>query len=190
MNKLQDTLHERRLLRAIIVKKDAQAYGEMYDKYADKMYRFILFKVSDTESAQDITSEVFMSVWNYLTVGKQKSEESISGLFYRTARNKIIDLYRERARTQQQSLDILDRDVGPAHTRQMDKVETDDEVRRLLEDMRRLKAEYQEVLMLRYIEELSIDEIAVILEKKKTHVRVLIHRSVKKLQQIHNQKYG
>ena len=182
MSTLTDKLYEKRLLHRVVNRKDADAYAEIYDAYVERIYRFVVFKISDQEQAQDVTSDVFLKVWDYLTRPESKDVQSLSGLLYRTARNIVIDVYRQRAKLQQQSL--LDIDEAAVATDTTTVIETKDEVSRLLNQIQSLKREYQEIILLRFIEELTISEIAVILGKKQTNVRVLIHRALKKLKQL------
>ncbi len=174
-------MKEKILLFKIRTKKDSAAFGELYDLHIEKIYRFVYFKVNNKEESEDITSEVFLKTWNYLIENTDKEVESFTGLVYRVARNLIIDFYRERARKPECSIEsvvLVDKDDN------FKKVETNQEVERLMVVIKKMKQEYQEVLLLKYVEELSTAEIAKILEKTQTGVRVTLHRATKKLQEL------
>lgn len=182
MKKFNDIIEEKKLLYRVSVLKDADAYATIYDTYVEKIYRFIFFKVSSVQEAEDLTSEVFLKVWQYLISEKGKEVAHLSGLIYRTARNSVIDSYRERARKPTSPLDDAEQAADESIT---DTIHEKEEYRLLLNSIKQLKQEYQEILLLRYIEEMSITEMADILDKKKSAVRVLLHRATKKLQDIH-----
>jgi RNA polymerase sigma-70 factor (ECF subfamily) len=116
---------------------------------------------------------------------QKKEVKSFSGLLYRIARNSIIDLYRSRS-TQPESLSHLlekEEDVGDQGL-WVKKNELSLEHATTLEALKKLKQEYREVLTLRYVDELTVQEIAEIVGKNNLAVRVTIHRALKKLKQI------
>jgi RNA polymerase sigma-70 factor (ECF subfamily) len=107
---------------------------------------------------------------------------------YRIARNLVIDHYRRRK--MHISLDdaIESEDEaggamggGTDDGEQIRLIDMGVEADKVLEAMKQMKADYREVLMLKYIEELSISEIAEIVGKSQVHVRVLLHRATKTL---------
>lgn len=177
---MKDKFLEKKLLYKVVVQKDADAYARLYDMYVEKIYRFIYYKVSNQAEAEDLTSEVFLKAWNYLIDRKDESVASFSGLIYRITRNAVIDLYRKKARKSEAPLS-----EGEAVTTEMaETIHVQHEAQRILQLVKTLKAEYQEVILLRYVDELEIREIAEILDKRPTAVRVMIHRSLKKLEQL------
>ncbi len=178
MTKLSDTLLLVRLRR-----HDQQAFTELYDSYVAKIYRFIYFKVSSVEAAQDLTSEVFLKVWQYFTEGKQVKH--LQAFIYQVARNLVIDHYRQKANQQTISTDdegvaeLPDTTVGVDITLQLSS-----DVEKLEEALRQLKDEYREVIVLRYLDGLSTGEVASILDKSKGNVRVLTHRAIEALREV------
>lgn len=178
-------IKERKLLFDVRTKKDKQAFGRLYDLYVEKIYRFVYFKVSNKEEAEDITSEVFLKTWNYLMENTEKEVVSFSGLIYRITRNGIIDFYRKKAKINEVSLEEgVEKLSGVSLQEDM---ETKSDVDRLMILIKKLKQDYQEVLILKHIEELSIAEIAEIVGKSSVSVRVTLHRAVNKLKEISGQ---
>jgi RNA polymerase sigma-70 factor (ECF subfamily) len=161
---------------------DSSAFGLLYDKYHTQIYRFIYLKVSHREEAEDITHHVFLSAWQSMGGYKDKGFP-FSSLLYQIARNKVIDHYR----TKKTSIDIEDLNEtqipyqeasleGTLHTQfQLETV-------RIV--MQQLKQEYQDIIIMRYIEELTPSEVARILKKPEATVRVLQHRAIKKLKEL------
>ncbi len=174
------SLREKRLLYRVEAKQDADAFAELYDAFVDRIYRFVALKVAHKEEAEDVTSEVFMKAWQYLTSGRHDRVESVSGLFYTIARTTIVDLYRKRATRREDAIEeaasIPDRKDTNAT------MDTTIDYTHLLKKIKQLKQEYQEVILLKYIEEYSTAEIAKILGKKRTAVRVTLHRAMKVLE--------
>jgi len=168
---------------------DPEAFGFFYDKYVKQIYRFILLKVSNTQIAEDLTQDVFLKTWQHLV--DQKSLSYFRAFIYRIARNIVIDYYRQSNRqtlpideiTENLSANIQDDLMG--QNKDLDISLDVAEVRKFL---KKLKLEYQEILILKYIEDLSFEEIAEVLQKDKNNVRVLLHRALNKLKQIISQE--
>jgi len=165
--------------------RDKDAYAEFYDLYVEKIYRFIYFKVSSVSDAQDLTSEVFLKMWQRLKDGKEV--KNLNSFIYIIARNSVIDFYRQRSQRDDKERSIDDSE-RPIHL--ID--EKNDLIRKkiMASDMEvvtkglaNLKDEYREVVMLRFMDELSIAEIANILNKSKGAVRVIIHRALSALKE-------
>ena len=180
-NKTYSMVSEKKLLYRVQVHKDAEAFAVLYDTYIEKIYRFVYLKLSNHGDAEDITHDVFIKVWQYLTQNPKKRVASISGLFYTTARNTIVDIYRKRAK---EKVVPLEEGYGVAAECTITKVEKRIEVEAILVHVKKLKEEYQDIILLRYVEGYSLKEAATILDKKYTHARVLLHRAMKKLQDI------
>ncbi len=178
---MKQKIKEKILLFKVRTKRDPEAFGELYDMYVERIYRFVYFKISNKEEAEDITSDIFLKVWNYLIDNQDKEIQSFAGFVYRITRNAVIDFYRERAKKTECSIENL---VIVSDDKTLQNIETSQEVVQLLETLKKLKQEYQEVILLRHVEELSISEISEILSKKKTNVRVILHRATKKLKEL------
>jgi len=173
-------LSEKILLYKVLTKHDPEAYAGLYDAYVERIYRFIYFKVASHEEAEDLTSEVFLKTWHYLQ--ENKEIKSFSGLLYKVARNAIVDLYRAKS-AKPESLMTEEMDVSDSGKWE-DKTLTKLEVDALVVHIKKLKQEYQEVIMFRYIDELEIEEIAEITGKRKVAVRVTLHRALKRLKEL------
>ncbi len=171
---------EKILLYKVLTKHDPEAYAQLYDAYVEQIYRFIYFKVASHEEAEDLTSEVFLKAWNYLQ--ENREVKSFSGLLYKMSRNTIIDLYRQKSAKPEVQLseEIEVGDKGEWYADVADKLE----VQKIVQSLKKLKQEYQEVVTLRYIDELEVEEIAEITGKGKVAIRVTLHRALKKLKEL------
>jgi len=179
---MSSSIKEKLLLYRLQTKHDPDAFTELYDFYIKRIYRFVYFKVSSKEEAEDITSEVFLKAWNYIINNSDKEIKSFSGLLYRLARNAIIDMYRRRS-TQPQTVVSDEIEIGDSG-KWYSELNTNLEAKQILQALKKLKQEYQEVLTLRFVDELDIDEIAEIVGKGEIAVRVTLHRALKKLKEM------
>lgn len=171
--------------------KDKEAFIKAYDNYIDDIYRFIYFKVGKKEDAEDITSLVFLKSWDYIQNNKLEDYKTLKAFFYKVARNAVIDHYRKNSGQENISLDREDGSIDVVDDKS-DLEKTFDlkmDYDQLMSAMNELKGEYREVLMLKYINELSIKEIADILEKDNGNVRVLIFRAIGALKKIVSNTY-
>ena len=167
-----------------IKKGDKEAFGELYDFYAPKIYRFVRLKVDSQETAQDLTSEAFLKIWQHIQ-DQRKIRERFQSLLYKIARNLVIDFYRARS-----VREILIED----NFEEFSKIEADNDSSKLVIRKEELKEarmalaqihpSYQDVIVWHFIDELSITEISEILDKNEGTVRVLIHRAVKSLRRV------
>lgn len=180
---MQRPFQEKILVYRVQAKQDTEAFAVLYDKYVEKIYRFVYFKVSNKEEAEDITSEVFLHIWQYLIRETEKGVVNFRGLLYRITRNQIVDYYRRRAKRQEEGLEMVEE--IPGENKGIEEINFQQEAAVLFEEIKKLKQEYQEAIFLRYIEDYSIGEIASILGKGKTAVRVTIHRAKKALKLLH-----
>lgn len=159
--------------------QDTKAYSELYDFYAARVRRYIFYKVPRPEDADELTADVFLRGWEYATANKV---EQAGSFFYRIARNVIADFYRKH----QEVAELNEaKDVPHAHGQTVaEAAMQEEETSQVLQAMKRLKEEYREVLMMRYLDEMSIKEIALALDKTTINVRVLLHRAKKALQEL------
>jgi len=159
--------------------KDTDAYGQLYDIHADRIRRFLIFKVPRKEDAEEITSEVFLRGWEYMT---SSAVENVGALLFRIARNIVADFYRRNMPVDSVEDSILEQ--IPTGTVLADEVEQKLESDSLIDKLKLLKDDYREILVMRYLNEMSISEIAETLEQTPNNVRVNLHRAKKALQEI------
>ncbi len=157
--------------------QDATAYGELYDAFHDRIRRYITFKIPHFEDVEELTSEVFLRGWEYATSSKV---ENFNALVYRIARNLIADYYRSKKIT-----GPLEEAEGIAHGHSLEEtVMIKEELRHILQKLNKLKDEYRDVIIMRYLDEMSVSEIAEALEKTPNTIRVTLHRAKKALKEI------
>ena len=155
-------------------------FSKIYDKYIEKIYRFIFLKVSSEEIAQDLSSETFLKGWESF---KTQKIDNPQAFLYRIARNLVIDHYRQKGRTRfvsTENIPIID----PKKLEEKIALTSDlEQVRAVLAN---LKEDYQNVIIWRYLDDLPMPEVAKMLDKSEENTRVLLHRALKALKNEYN----
>ncbi len=166
-------------------KKDSEAFIQLYDEYAGDLYRFIYFKVGKAEEAQDLTSMVFLKAWNHLQTNSLSDSKTLRALIYKIARNAIIDHYRE-GRDKISSLDDEDRPIEIIDEDQdlTAQIDTNLQLEKLSGWLLELKEEYREVIVLKFVNDLELEEIAAVTGKSRGNIRVILHRALEALKSI------
>lgn len=165
------------------IKGEASAFGLLYDRYQPKIYRFIYLKVSHREEAEDLTHQVFLNAWEKIEYFQFKENSSyFSGWLYQIARNKIIDYYR----TRKNNADISKIQAIDEKNRPENEFEKKLNFKKIKKAIFLLNPNEQDVIIMRFIEELSPKEISKALDKSEVSIRIIQHRAVKKLKNILN----
>jgi RNA polymerase sigma-70 factor (ECF subfamily) len=158
--------------------KQKDAFLRAYDEHSDGLFRYALFKTSNRELALDIVQDTFTNVWEYIAKGGKI--DNIKAFLYRTLGNKIIDSYRKK---QSESLDNLmseGYDIGFDDRKKMEDLLMGESVWAKVTEMEPV---HIEILTLRYMNDLSIKEIANIIDQSENSVSVKIHRALEKLKE-------
>ena len=154
-----------------------KTFSKIYDQYINKIYRFIFLKVSSQEIAQDLTSETFLRGWESFKNGNKI--ENPQAFLYKIARNLVIDHYREKGKAKIVSAEYVEITDPRTNLEEKALSESDlDNVRVALADLRE---NYQNVIIWHYLDDLSISEIAKMLDKSEEATRVQLHRALKAL---------
>ena len=158
-------------------------FGKIYDQYIGKIFRFVFLKVNSQETAEDLTSKVFLKGWEAFKGAESKEGKKIDNpqaFLYQIARNLIIDYYREKGRAQIVSTEFAPQIADP-RTNLEETAKTNSDLAIVTQAMQSLKGDYQEIIIWHYLDDLSISEIAGILNKQEGAVRVMLHRALKDL---------
>ncbi|HZV52469.1 MAG TPA: sigma-70 family RNA polymerase sigma factor [Candidatus Dormibacteraeota bacterium] len=161
-------------------KRDPSAFGELYDLYFLQIYRFVYSRMRDQAAAEDVTSEVFMkalkSIGRYQDTGKP-----FSAWLYQIAVNSVADRYR-LARPVEDIDEQRDLAVGgPA----LEEVAAQrDELRRIWSVVETLPRQQRIAMVLKFQEDMKIEDIAAVMGKSPGAVKLLIHRGVTRVRQL------
>ncbi len=155
---------------------DIEAFGEIYDAYIERIYRFVYYKTHHKETAEDVTSEVFRKALQAIA-SFDPAKGSLSGWLYRIARNAVIDHYRS-ARPTDDIDDMWDlmsdsdteRDVGAKMAAEQ-----------LQKHLVVLTSEQRDIVLMRVWEGMSYKEIAEAVGKTEAACKMAFMRSVGKL---------
>jgi len=155
---------------------DREAFGELYERYAPRVFRYLYAHLDNRLDAEDLTEEIFLRVWKTLGSYQQQGVPFLAFLF-RVARNALIDHYRRSAKSEQEAsiedLHLRDHEPGP-----VDAVANTLEHQQLRQVMQQLREDYRTVLALRFLSELSPEETARAMGRSAGAVRVLQHRAL------------
>jgi len=157
-----------------------KAFLDAYKQYADSIYRHCYFRVYNQDLAEDLTQETFIKTWKYIADGKEI--KNIKAFLYKVALNLIID--NSRKKTTLVFDDIKEKEVSVRLYSMENKIMDNFEAKEIIGVLEQLGEKYRQVIMLRYISELSPVEIADILEESPNAVSVRLNYAIKKLREL------
>jgi RNA polymerase sigma-70 factor, ECF subfamily len=160
------------------MRRDRQAFGKLYDRYVDPIYRYVYHKTGQrADEAEDLTAQVFLKAWE--AMGKYKWEGyPFSSFLYRIAHNMVIDYYRTFHETFELNVAVT-RSGGTDPHEAAEKTLVSEEVREALTHLRPLQ---RRVIVLRFLEGYDCVEIGRMLGKEPDAIRALQHRALLALQ--------
>jgi RNA polymerase sigma-70 factor, ECF subfamily len=146
--------------------------GQAYGQYAPQIYRYIYHRLGNKPLAEDLTAEVFLRVLH-----ARVSPDNLKGYLYRCAHNVIVD----HVRRNPEILGPLDERLAANRNDPARIAELEAERQRLRRLIARLKPEQQQVIVLRFVEGFSIQEVAGLLGRPEGAVKSLQHRALANL---------
>lgn len=150
-----------------------------YDDYGDDIFRFTYLKTGNRDTALDITQDTFTKVWEYY-VENDNSVGHMRGFLYQVARNLIIDHYRKKTSGSLEQLSETGFDPASEEREILD----DFEISEAMDIINDLDPKYRDLIIYRYIEDLSIKEIAEITGDAENTISVRIHRGLEKVRSL------
>jgi RNA polymerase sigma-70 factor (ECF subfamily) len=157
---------------------DPDALRTLHNRFYEPVYRYVHFKVSDAQASEDLTSDVFVRVLEALKRGRIWNTTPDAWIFG-IARNVVADHYRHKSRRSEIDLDerlTMPDEQGP--TQQAMSAEQREE---LTQAITSLTEEQRDVILLRFMEGLSINDVAEVLNKTPGAVKGLQHRALRAL---------
>lgn len=160
-------------------KRDPDAFGELYDRYLPQIYRFVYASVGDQTVAEDVTSEVFTEALK--GVGRYRGTgQPFSVWLYRIAVNSVADRY--RAARPVEGIDEQ-RDLAAAGPTLGEVTARGDELRRIWTVVGTLPSQQRVAIVLKFQEDMRIEDIAVAMGTTPGAVKLLIHGGVTRCHQ-------
>jgi RNA polymerase sigma-70 factor (ECF subfamily) len=159
---------------------DAQALAEIYDRYAEQIYRYLCRYLGDASQAEDLTGEVFLKLLQVLNT-RRAPRERLGGWLYRVAHNLAMDCFRRQGQATAVPLEDSWIATGDPPSEVVERRQIRQQVRSAL---CQLTADQQQVVLLRFGEGLKITQVAAMLGKSEGAVKVLQHRAIRRLRRL------
>lgn len=180
-------LNEEKLLKEI--ETDPHKFGELYEAFYKNIFGYVFRRITDYEEAKDITAETFLKAYNGIGNFKWRNI-SILYWLYRIATNELNRYFNSRKYIPE-SLSRIEEEYGinitdysNAESERIlleDDLEKHHEFIRINKRIKKLGTKYQDVITLRFFEQKSIKEIAIILNKREGTIKSLLSRGIDKL---------
>ncbi|MDX1662682.1 MAG: sigma-70 family RNA polymerase sigma factor [Candidatus Promineifilaceae bacterium] len=169
-----ETVDEAALLER--AKTDKEAFGALYERYVDRIYNYVYYRTGNHQEAEDLTARVFFRALKHIPNYEDRGYP-FSAWLYRIAHNLVANWYRDNSRRQIISIDHImhwriDEDGPEAAASLLDDREM------LLAAIRRLPADRQELLILKFVEQLTNAEIGVIMGRSEGAIKSLYFRTL------------
>ena len=161
---------------------DAEAFGELYDRYAQRIYTYMRYRVDSIQTAEDLTAKTFeqalINLKNY-----QPHQGEFSAWLFGIAHHTISRHYRKQRRFQWLSFDQLFHHTTES-TSPEEQVIHNETQEHLLQAVQQLKARERNLIALKFAGELNNRQIAEITNLSESNVGVILYRAIKKLRGI------
>ncbi len=158
-------------------KSDPAAFGQLYDRYAGQIYRFVRARVRDDGLAEDITSEVFLSALRHIK-SYQDQGRPFSCWLYRIAVNAVASHYRNQRSplSLDEHLDVVSPLLDP-----LDEVVGRERIRTVWEAVDRLPTQQRAAMILKFSEDMTMEDVGAVLGKTPAAAKLLIYRAMQRL---------
>lgn len=159
------------------------AFGMLYERYVGKIYNYVYFRVGNNDDAEDLTAKVFFKALKNIA-GYRHMGLPFSAWLYRIAHNLVANHHRDAVRMAQMPIEDLvipDQSRTAAPEASMSKKQDSDYLMSLIN---RLSPQKKELIILKFVEKLSNDEIGVIFGKTEGAIKSLYHRTLTELKEM------
>ncbi len=154
----------------------SEAFGKLYDLFVDPIYRYLYYRAGAAE-AEDLTELVFLKTWENIRSYRPRNRRFSAWLF-RIAHNVVVDFYRSNHFKAELSEDIPDLRI---EADSINRTHRHFDQKILGRAMKELKDHYRQILVLKYMNDLSNEEIAQIMGRSQAALRILQFRALKSL---------
>ncbi len=157
-------------------KTDKEAFGQIYDTYVERIYNYIYYRTGNHADAEDLTARVFFRAMQHIDRYEDRGVP-FSAWLYRIAHNMVANWHRDNSRRQMINLDVVEHlhfsQEGPERL-----TELVEDQEALLAAIRRLPADRQDLLILKFVDQLSNAEIGAIMDRSEGAIKSLYHRTL------------
>jgi RNA polymerase sigma-70 factor (ECF subfamily) len=158
------------------VQLDPGLFGLVYERYVQKIYNYVYYRTGNTQDAEDLTARVFLRAMNHIGAYKERGLP-FSAWLYRIAHNLVANWHRDNSRRAVLPLeDQLAQNIqvdAPEHL-----TERREEHELLLQALRHLPAERQQLIILKFVERMPNAEIGAIMGRSEAAIKSLYHRTL------------
>lgn len=161
---------------------DPDAFDGIYTLYSDRVFRYLVARLNNADTAEEVTSQVFLRLLEKIklyTIAPKDNVAIFSAWLYRMSYNKMVDFLRKQKRSTNIELEKLEQ--FPDTVRYTESVEFRFDFDLLLQKLQLLNEQQRQVIMLRFIEGLNIAETAQVMQKSEGAIKALQHRSLENL---------
>lgn len=159
-------------------KGSLSAYQTLYVRHLDAIYRYFFFQTKDKFLAEDLGQEVFIKIWKSIDKYDEK-KGAFTSWMYRIAHNLLVDYYRGKKTL------TLKEGLEASYTEDwLEKLDRSEKIQNVKKALENVSADYKEVIILRFFEDQSVEEVSQIVGKSEENVRVIQHRAIRKLREI------
>ena len=155
---------------------DRDAFGQLYERYVERIFNYVYYRTGNVHDAEDLTARVFQRAMNHI---KNYTDRGVpfSAWLYRIAHNLVANWHRDRSRKQEIPLDDLPilQTKGDHPEKNLVRSQEQDALLRMI---RKLPGERQNLLILKFVENMSNAEIGAIMGRSEGAVKSLYHRTL------------
>jgi RNA polymerase sigma-70 factor (ECF subfamily) len=156
-------------------KEDPDAFGQLYERYVDKIYNYMYYRTGNHHDAEDLTAKTFYQALKHLHRYVDRGFP-FSAWLYRIAHNLMANWHRDHSRRQVIPLDEIA--LATQRSDPEDSIELQDEQRLMLRLIRRMPDDRQQLLILKFVQLMSNREIAQIMGRSEGAIKSLYHRTL------------
>lgn len=160
----------------LLAKEDKEAFGELYERYLSRIYNYIYYRTGNHQDAEDLTAKVFMRAMKHIKTYDERGVP-FSAWLYRIAHNLVANWHRDRSR---RKIIPLEDFIGKGEQEEMPEAEAlkQEQNNRLLDSIRRLPEERQQLLIMKYVDRLSNAEIGQMMNRTEGAIKSLYYRTL------------
>lgn len=172
--------HDEITLVEAAIRGDARAFAALYDRYADRVYRHVYYRVANQPDAEDLTQQVFLQAWRAIDRYQRTGAPFVAWLL--TIAYHVVVSHTRRAKP------TASLELEPATTERWADPEGETmsrfERRAVRAAILRLKPDQQQVIVMRFVEHFDHADVAAALGKSEGYVRVIQHRALSELRRM------
>jgi len=169
------------LVDRVVAARDARAFGELYDRFVERVYRYVYFRTGSHTEAEDLTEQVFLKAWEAIGRYRWQGRPFLAWL-YRLAHNAHIDHVRSQRPTTSLTNDERPLDLAsPSASVELGRA-LDAEV--IAGALAELTIEQQQVIVMKFIEGLDNEQIAQLMDKREGAIRALQMRALMSMRRV------